>query len=149
MTRSIRPLVVAVLLSLIVATTWYGHHSWGHYHWARTTSPFTLKTGDNVNSAWDSYLNGAIADWNLSVVLDLQKVTGRTTGTACQPTLGRDRDVQRCIWHERLARGRADLDDQRLTHRAGRREDERFVLQHCNVQQAGVAPPRDVPGDRP
>jgi hypothetical protein len=36
-----------------------GHHFRqpfvGNYHWARTSNPFTLKLGDNVSSAWDSY----------------------------------------------------------------------------------------------
>ena len=30
-------------------------HSCGNYHWARTANPFTLKLGDNVSSAWDSW----------------------------------------------------------------------------------------------
>jgi hypothetical protein len=86
---SVRSLSVSLMLSCIVVATSYAHHSWGRYHWARTTSTFTLKTGDNVNSSWDSYLNEAITDWNQSVVLDLQKVAGGTSGSACQPTLGR------------------------------------------------------------
>jgi len=65
------------------------NHSWGDYHWARTSNPFTLKVGDNVNSAWDSYLNEAISDWNPSTVLDLTKVAGSTTGRRCRPTSGR------------------------------------------------------------
>jgi hypothetical protein len=65
------------------------NHSWGNYHWARTSNPFTLKVGDNVNSAWDSYLNEAISDWNPSSVLDLTKVAGSTTGRRCRPTSGR------------------------------------------------------------
>ncbi|MEK7215504.1 MAG: hypothetical protein AAB289_07915, partial [Chloroflexota bacterium] len=44
-------------------------HSWGNYHWARTANPFTLTLGDNVSSAWDSYLATASTDWSLSVVL--------------------------------------------------------------------------------
>jgi hypothetical protein len=35
------------------------NHSWGGYHWARTSNPFTLKLGDNVSSEWDSYLIAA------------------------------------------------------------------------------------------
>jgi hypothetical protein len=26
------------------------NHSWGSYHWARTSNPFNLKLGDNVSS---------------------------------------------------------------------------------------------------
>ena len=64
------------------------NHSWGNYHWARTSNPFTLKVGDNVNSAWDAYLTEAIADWTASSVLDLQKVTGSSTKN-CRATAGR------------------------------------------------------------
>jgi len=64
-------------------------HAWGNYHWARTSNPFTLKVGDNVNSAWDAYLNEAISDWNASSVLDLQKVTGGANPKNCRPTNGR------------------------------------------------------------
>jgi len=83
-----------VLLVLVLAVTAFpisvgANHSWGKYHWARTRNPFTLKVGDNVNSTWDTYLNGAISDWNQSTVLDLSKVTGSTTGSTCAPTSGR------------------------------------------------------------
>jgi hypothetical protein len=88
MRSSVRALLATLLLVAITAPS-YGNHKWGRYHWARSTSPFTLQTGDNVGSAWDTYLNEAITDWNHSVVLDLQKVRGGTTGSACQPTLGR------------------------------------------------------------
>jgi hypothetical protein len=64
-------------------------HSWGGYHWARTSNPFTLKLGDNVDTNWDSYLNTAISDWSKSTVLDLTKVTGGTTPRTCKSTAGR------------------------------------------------------------
>jgi len=68
-------------------------HSWGGYHWARTSNPFTLKAGDNVDTNWDSYLNTTVSDWSQSNVLDLTKVAGSTTGRKCRPTAGR---VQVC-----------------------------------------------------
>jgi hypothetical protein len=83
-------IVVGVSLTLAVAgSALYANHSWGGYHWARTSNPFTLKVGDNVNSAWDAYLNEAILDWNQSTVLNLEKVTGGTRPKACRPTSGR------------------------------------------------------------
>jgi len=65
-----RSLVVLVLLAL-AAVPAFATHSWGGYHWARTANPFTLKVHDNVTSNWEPYLAGAQADWNASVVLDL------------------------------------------------------------------------------
>ena len=83
-----------LMLVLVFALTAFpvsvsANHSWGKYHWARTSNPFTLKVGDNVSSAWDSYLNEAISDWSQSTVLDLTKVAGSTSGSACAPTSGR------------------------------------------------------------
>ena len=37
-------------------------HSWGNYHWGRTANPFTLKLGDNVSNAWDSFLGTTSSD---------------------------------------------------------------------------------------
>lgn len=84
-----RSLVVALLLVIVVATYVSANHSWGNYHWARTSNPFTIKTGDNVDSNWDAYLDEAILDWNVSFVLDLAKVAGGTNPRNCKPTSGR------------------------------------------------------------
>ncbi len=41
------------------------NHSWNIYHWARTTSPVTLKVGDNLTTgSWKSLLGMTSADWN-------------------------------------------------------------------------------------
>lgn len=65
-------------------------HSWGNYHWARTSNPFTLKLGDNVTSAWDAYLVEARNDWNPSSVLDLTIVAGQAGNVkTCKTTAGR------------------------------------------------------------
>lgn len=72
-----------------------GTHSWGSYHWARTTTPFTLKLGDNVSTAWDPYLAEAARDWDQSSVLDMAIVAGKTgTWKACQS--GREGHVEIC-----------------------------------------------------
>jgi hypothetical protein len=81
--------LIAGVLAIGVATVSFADHSWGNYHWARTSNPFTLKVGDNVSSAWDDYLDEAISDWNVSTVLDLTKVTGGTRPRQCRPTAGR------------------------------------------------------------
>jgi len=64
-------------------------HSWGGYHWGRTANPFTLELGDNVSSAWDSYLGTTAADWSLSSVLDTVIKTGKTKPRVCKATNGR------------------------------------------------------------
>lgn len=86
-----RRVVTLAALALLVALpgTASASHSWGNYHWARTTSEFTLKTGDNVTAAWDAYLDVAIADWTASSVLDLTEVAGSAKGKNCRPPAGR------------------------------------------------------------
>ncbi len=80
--------IFAVSATLALATPALASHSWGNYHWARTASPFTLKLGDNVSSAWDPYLRTASSDWSWSPVLDTTIVTGGG-GRNCRATLGR------------------------------------------------------------
>ncbi|MEK9171824.1 MAG: hypothetical protein AAB782_01135 [Patescibacteria group bacterium] len=70
------------------ASVAFANHSWGGYHWARTSNPFTLKVGDNVSSVWDPYLNEAISDWSVSSILDLTKVTGSTKPRTCKAKTG-------------------------------------------------------------
>ena len=79
---------LSVLSLFLIATPAYANHSWGNYHWARTTSSFTLSLGDNVTSLWDARLGAASADWSQSAVLDTVVVPGQAKGN-CQPTKGR------------------------------------------------------------
>jgi hypothetical protein len=76
-----------IALSLFQSASW-ANHSWGKYHWARKSNPFTLKVGDSVNTTWDSDLNTTVSDWSASSVLNLSKVTGGSNST-CSATAGR------------------------------------------------------------
>jgi hypothetical protein len=80
----------AVLVAgAVAASTAFAIHSWGGYHWARTANPFTIKLGDNVSSAWDSYLATTSSDWSASSVLDTTIVAGGTSARRCRATAGR------------------------------------------------------------
>jgi hypothetical protein len=60
----------------------YADHSWGGYHWARTTANFTLKLGDNLTTDdWKSRLSKASTDWNTSTSTPILTaiVTGQAT----------------------------------------------------------------------
>jgi hypothetical protein len=83
--------VVAGLIALIggFVTVAQASHSWGNYHWGRTTSTFTLELGDNVSSTWDSYLATTAADWSASSVLDTVVKAGKTKPRSCRATNGR------------------------------------------------------------
>jgi hypothetical protein len=60
-----------------------------NYHWARTTTSFNLKLGDNVTAAWDAHLVTTAADWSASDVLDTYIVAGLVNPKNCRPTAGR------------------------------------------------------------
>lgn len=77
-------LLLTSFVSIVHAT-----HSWGSYHWARTSNPFTLKLGDNLSSNWGPYLATTSDDWSVSSVLDTTIVTGAANPKNCRPTSGR------------------------------------------------------------
>ncbi|MBI4153547.1 hypothetical protein HY503_00905 [Candidatus Woesebacteria bacterium] len=89
MIRKLIGVIVLVITVLVLsASTASASHAWGNYHWARTGNPFNLKLGDNVSSAWDSYLATTSNDWSVSSVLDTTIVPGQSKGN-CRPTAGR------------------------------------------------------------
>jgi hypothetical protein len=88
MRKALLVLAVAALAGAFASPA-AANHSWGGYHWARTANPFTLKVGDNATTAWDTYLDQALADWNPSSVLNVTKVAGGSKGKNCRPTTGR------------------------------------------------------------
>ena len=81
--------VFACVLLVTGASSAYATHSWGGYHWARTTSSFNLKLGNNLSSTWTPILSTASFDWSQSSVLETQIVPGLTNPKTCKPTLGR------------------------------------------------------------
>ena len=81
--------LVSVLLSAFPSIAG-ANHSWGGYHWARSSNPFTIRLGDNVSGGWDRYLATASSDWTRSSVLDTRVVSGGATPRTCRPTSGRD-----------------------------------------------------------
>lgn len=83
-------LVPCLLLAAVLAAPPVGaSHSWGGYHWGRKANPFTLGLGDNVTSAWDSYLATTSSDWSKSTVLDTRVVSGGGGRGRCKATSGR------------------------------------------------------------
>ena len=64
-------------------------HSWGDYHWGRTTSPFALSLGDNVSPSWEPFLSSSAFDWSASNMLDAFVVAGKTNPKNCRPIKGR------------------------------------------------------------
>lgn len=80
--------LLLVTLTMVVNSAW-ANHSWGTYHWARSQNPVVLTLGDNVSSAWDSYLSTAESDWEQSTVLSLSVVPGQANSRNCRPGTGK------------------------------------------------------------
>jgi len=67
---------VTLTLTALLATTVSATHSWGGYHWARTSNPFTLTVVNSTTSDWDPYVAAALADWILTNKPDDPKILG-------------------------------------------------------------------------
>lgn len=82
--NAIKIFVAAFLLTAIIALPGNvaASHSWGGYHWARTSNPFTVKVVDSNTSDWDSMKNDAIVDWSQSTVLNLLNEAGDSSSNA-------------------------------------------------------------------
>jgi len=63
-TKSLSLIGASVALAMSMAAPAEANHSWGGYHWARTSNPFTLKLGNNVSGTWNQYLNTTRDSWN-------------------------------------------------------------------------------------
>ena len=79
---------IATTIVIGLSTSLSATHSWGGYHWARTSNPFTLDVAENLSSTWEPFLGTTVNDWSASTVLDLNEVAG-TNNRNCKPKAGR------------------------------------------------------------
>ncbi len=84
-----RTLIVTVVLTAVAifASVVSASHSWGGYHWARTSNPFTLRIANNTTNGWSTYFNTAVSDWNASTVMNLAPYIS-TSGRKCAMVAG-------------------------------------------------------------
>lgn len=79
-----------LLLFSSLAAVANANHSWGKYHWNKSTSETIsnpLKLGDNLNTTnWDNALLSASTDWNNSVLKNT--IVSGTSNSNCDPTSG-------------------------------------------------------------
>ena len=85
--KSLWRVAVIALVVVAVPAVVLANHSWGGYHWARTSNPLSLKVGNNTDSTWTPYFNNTISDWNQSTVLNLAPVAG-TSNKRCAMVSG-------------------------------------------------------------
>ncbi|MGA9581385.1 MAG: hypothetical protein WBR13_05390 [Allosphingosinicella sp.] len=64
-------------------------HSWNGYHWARTTTQVAPPVVDITSSAWTSYVQTAVSDWNQSTVIQSPYSKSSGNGRTCKPQAGK------------------------------------------------------------
>ena len=79
---------VVVAAAALGASPAEAAHSWGGYHWSRTSNPFSVKLGDNLSASWKPYLATTSSDWSTSTVLDATVVGGSTNSRVCKGSKG-------------------------------------------------------------
>lgn len=88
-------ITLAVAALVFSGTTALADHSWGPYHWARTTASFDLIVVNSTTSDWDTYVTQAIADWSGSGALNMLEDTNGSTDSKerrkCTPASGQVR----------------------------------------------------------
>lgn len=89
--NSRKPLVAIFAVTVLLATPvlLLATHSWGGYHWARTSNPFTLKLGDNLtNSTWKGHLAQTSSDWNSGNTPVVTAIVAGTSNKRCSMVTG-------------------------------------------------------------
>ena len=80
--------LVAATIAGAAMTPARANHSWGGYHWSRT-STLLIRIGSNVTSEWAGWLWAVHSDWSSAPAFDFTLVRGGTTATTCAPVYGR------------------------------------------------------------
>ena len=94
MKRATRTLLAACAIFAVVGPA-SADHSWGSYHWARQSNPFTLKVNAVLTGAWPGIVANSVGEWDQSQVIDFAKTSsgsylfpGTTSAKQCNPTAG-------------------------------------------------------------
>ena len=87
--RSVVTALAAGLAIVGFSTVALATHSWGGYHWARTTPQFTLKLGNNMTTTdWRAHLTQTSSDWNSGNSAVLTAIVAGTAGKRCSMVAG-------------------------------------------------------------
>ncbi len=88
---------ILALVTAGLANSTFAEHSWGTYHWARTTDSFDLTIINSTTSEWDVHVSDAIADWSDSAVLNMvEDRNGSTSSKDRRRCNGGDGTVRIC-----------------------------------------------------
>lgn len=94
-----RAAAIAATVTIVAGafgTVVLANHSWGTYHWARTTSSFTLTIVNSTTDDWDPYVAQSVGDWSISGRLNVVESTGATGDKDRRQCRGPDGAVRIC-----------------------------------------------------
>jgi hypothetical protein len=72
-------LLIAICAVATIGSVVMANHSWGNYHWARTTASFNLTIVNSTTDDWDPYVARAVSDWSSSNKLNMGQTEGSTS----------------------------------------------------------------------
>ena len=87
--KRITRIALAACATTLAAGPAGANHSWGNYHWARTSNPVALKVNTALTGNWGQYVGPAISQWDQSNVLALSGPAAVSANTKkCDPIAG-------------------------------------------------------------
>lgn len=86
-----KKILIVVIGTALFSSASYAEHSWGPYHWARTTYSFDLQVINSTTFDWDRYVSQAVGDWTstkLNMIGDTNGSTDKKTRRQCKADNG-------------------------------------------------------------
>lgn len=88
---------LVALVTAGIASSSLADHSWGGYHWARTTSSFDLQVINSTTAEWDGYVSQAVGDWSVSSAFNMvEDINGDTSSKTRRQCRGGEGTVRIC-----------------------------------------------------
>lgn len=92
-----KSLTLAVLSLVFFSLASVADHSWGNYHWARSTSSFDLTIINSTTGEWDDYVTQSVTDWSASSAFNMiQDPTGSTSNRVRRKCKGGEGKIRIC-----------------------------------------------------
>lgn len=88
--------VTALVVAAAFPVSALADHSWGNYHWARTSSSFELTLINSTTSDWAPYVAVAVSDWSKSMKLGFTEIPGETDSKTRRQCNGGSGTVRIC-----------------------------------------------------
>ncbi len=87
--QRVRATLLLAAATMLFSSATIANHTWGGYHWARSTPQFTLKLGDNLTTAdWKAHLAQSSSNWNSGNSAVLTAIVGGTSNKRCSMVAG-------------------------------------------------------------